>query len=478
MPGDDPDRALAVYNVATALFHAGRYEPAVTAFREALDRCLAAGDGHAAAMAKLELARALQYVGPPRWELEEEAAAALEAEGPSPDLVYVLGQLAYVHMVSGRPGEAIATADRAIDLAGTLGLPPPPAAYAWRGSTRCILGDAGGLEDLRTAITLATAAQTARDAAIYRNEYLASVWTMLGGPEAEAAALDLIDYAASRGLHGIERLARLGFASLLMDQGRIEAAEAGMRASLAALEAVGDVAQIPGQRGELLRIANLRGDGVRASALASAVEADPHLGDHPNNGARHGRGRARICRIRRSRACRAHAGDAVGTARKVRRAGRGGGRRGHRLAADRGSGARNPAGRAVPRPHALHRGKPGAGPRPHRRGGWGPRGCGCGVRCCSQDPRSVVGATSHAGQARTRTVPRRARPRGTGARAAHHGAHPGRSGWAPGHGSPRQTTCSSGSRESKRPRARPGGRVSCEGVAATSRGAAASPPCG
>ena len=157
----------------------------VAAFRDALKRHLAAGDDHAAALAKIELARALQWVGPPHWELQLEAAATLEAEGPSADLVHALGMVTFVHLVSDRPADAIATADHAIELAATLGLPAPAAAYAWRGTTRCLIGDPGGLDDGRRAIDLATASGLAREAAMYRSEHAANVATYLGSLEAE-----------------------------------------------------------------------------------------------------------------------------------------------------------------------------------------------------------------------------------------------------------------------------------------------------
>src|SRR5262249_7341843 len=150
--------------LGAALFQAAEYERAIAAFRDALERYEAAGDDHQAALVKIDLSRALQYVGPPHWELQHEAAETLEAEGPSADLVYALGSPACFHVVEDRPGDAIATAERAIDLAAELGLPEPAAAYAWRGTMRCLMGDPGGLDDGRRAIELATAAGASRDA--------------------------------------------------------------------------------------------------------------------------------------------------------------------------------------------------------------------------------------------------------------------------------------------------------------------------
>ena len=283
MADDDPDRAAATHQVGTARFYAGQYEEAVAAYQEALNRHIQAGDEHAAALVKLELARALQWVGRTNWALQVEAVSTLEAEGPSPDLVRGLGMLTFVHLISDRPAEATATADRAIELAATLGLPPPAGAYAWRGSTRCLTGDPGGLDDGRVAIALATAAGTARDAAIYRNEYAANVSWFVGARAAEVAITDFVEFAASRGLRGLERLGRAGLAFSLWEQGSLVKAEAAIRSSIAAFEAAGDLSGIPNLRGALMQLATLRGDTAEASGLAATLETDPHLEDSPDS---------------------------------------------------------------------------------------------------------------------------------------------------------------------------------------------------
>ena len=280
MEDHDPERGPALRRVGTARLQAGEYERSVDAYREALGLFEAAGDEHAAALTKIDLARALQWIGPPHWELQEEAAATLESEGPSADLVHALGMMAFVHLVSDRPAESIATADRAIELAASLGLPAPASAYAWRGSTRCLLGDPAGLDDGRTAIELATRAGLTRDAAMFRNEYTANVAVFLGGREAETAGNDLLAFAASRGLSGIERLARASLAEVMLDQGRLDEAEPVIRVSLEEFAAAGDVTMVTAVHASLARIASLRGDPATALAQADLIEADPHLRDN------------------------------------------------------------------------------------------------------------------------------------------------------------------------------------------------------
>jgi tetratricopeptide (TPR) repeat protein len=133
------------------------------------------------------------------------------------------------------------------------------------------------------AIALATAAGTARDAAIYRNEYASNVAWFVGARAAEVATTDFVEFAASRGLRGLERLGRAGLAYTMWGQGNIVEAEAAIRSSIAAFEAAGDLSGIPSLRGAILQLATLRGDTAEARLLAEALETDPHLEDSPSS---------------------------------------------------------------------------------------------------------------------------------------------------------------------------------------------------
>ena len=76
---------------------------------------------------------------------------------------------------SGRPrtserhAEAIAFAERAIELAATLGLPPPARVLGLRGGARSALGDAGGLDDTRRALEAALGQGLGRDTGVLCN---------------------------------------------------------------------------------------------------------------------------------------------------------------------------------------------------------------------------------------------------------------------------------------------------------------------
>ena len=217
----DPDRPSTLKRLATARFQAGEHDAAVVGLTEALAALEAVGDDRGVATTKLELARALQWAGRSNWSLVEEATAELERLGPSADLIEALARLAFVRMLADRNAEAVATADRAIEMASSLGLPPPPAAFAWRGAARGKRGDPAGLEDLRTAVDLATGAGRGRDAANFRNEYSAELSVFVGNAASMAATDETILFARSRGLGGVERLALAGRVELLIDAGEL-----------------------------------------------------------------------------------------------------------------------------------------------------------------------------------------------------------------------------------------------------------------
>ncbi len=118
----------------------------------------------AQARAMTRLGVVLARLADPRWaDLPTEALALLEPLLPGPALLEALGQVASVEALQGRHDAAISVADRALTLADQLGLPRPACALGWRGRRALHLGDAGGLDDMREAIALATQAGQGRE---------------------------------------------------------------------------------------------------------------------------------------------------------------------------------------------------------------------------------------------------------------------------------------------------------------------------
>ncbi len=274
-PEGHPEHPDALARFGEAAQSAGRYTEAAEALEDSVTAFRVAGEVAAAARAMAELAAVLSILGDPRtWTLPVEALALLEPLGPSPALLGALTEVAAKDALRGRPEEAIRIADRALGLASELGLPRPARALGYRGMARASLGDRGGLEDFRQAITLATDAGQGRDVALLHNN-LGYVLTGLEGP---GAALHVyregIAYAQPRGL--TEMLDVLTHASLhvLDDTGEHEKA-LDLAAELAPrLEASGDVFDLVCVRAAHVRILALRGQGTEvADALEWLVSA-------------------------------------------------------------------------------------------------------------------------------------------------------------------------------------------------------------
>ena len=96
--------------------------------------------------------------------------------------------------------EAIAAAERALQLAAELGLPEPARALGCRGNARAYLGERQGLEDMRRALQLAIEQGLGREAAVLHNNLAIAVWTYEGPQAALAACRDGIDFCERRGI--------------------------------------------------------------------------------------------------------------------------------------------------------------------------------------------------------------------------------------------------------------------------------------
>ena len=108
-------------------------------------------------------------------ELPAQAVALLEPLPPGPELVGALTELARAETLQGRNEAGLGYAERALTLAGELGCERPARALGYRGLARSNLGDRGGLDDFREAITLATQAGQGREVAILHNNLGASL---------------------------------------------------------------------------------------------------------------------------------------------------------------------------------------------------------------------------------------------------------------------------------------------------------------
>jgi len=223
----DPGRAELLARHAETLLLGARFAEAAHAYEQAIAAFEASGDVRAAARATSRYGRVLWRLGEARYrEADDTALAMLEPWGPSPELVDVLAIRAGTSYVSERHAEAIAFADRAIELATTLGLPAPARVLGLRGGARFALGDAGGLDDTRRALEAALGQGLGRDTGVLYNNLAED----LGRAEGPRARLELARQGAAftqrRGIaEWVQPLGGLT-ARALADLGRIDEARA------------------------------------------------------------------------------------------------------------------------------------------------------------------------------------------------------------------------------------------------------------
>src|SRR5262249_16514031 len=140
---------------------------------------------------------------PRRTEVIAEAIELLEGLPPGRELVAAYTQLGGVHMVSGRYSDAIAAADRSVELASSLGVPEPARALEFGGVARSFIGDGRGLDQIRHGLKLLIERGESRDAgASYGN--LAFATALYEGPEAAAVvAREGVEFCDRRGLRSM-----------------------------------------------------------------------------------------------------------------------------------------------------------------------------------------------------------------------------------------------------------------------------------
>ena len=272
-PEGHPERPEALARFGEAALQAGRYTEAAEALEEGVASFRARGEIPAVARAMGVLAYVFGRLGDPRqWTLPNEALELLEPLGPSPELVGALTEVARTDALQMRSEDAVRLADRALALASELDLPRPARALGYRGLARTNLGDAGGVEDYREAIELATEAGQGGEVANLHNNLGWALWSF-EGPGASLEVLgEGIAYAKPRGL--TEKLDMFTQSSLdaLVDTGEHEevlalAAEIGPRA-----EASGDVWYLTAVRAAQIRILALRGQGAEVAESLEWLE--------------------------------------------------------------------------------------------------------------------------------------------------------------------------------------------------------------
>ena len=262
-PPGHPDRADALAGLGESAFQAGDIDQGTQALAEAIAAFQASGDVPGAARAMALLGNVLYYRADPQWaELPAQAVALLEPLAPSAELVGALTESARANTLQGRHADGIRDAERAISLAGQLGLPRPARALGYRGLARTELGDTGGLDDLYEAIELASELGQGREVGVlYGN-----LGETLSGYEGPTRALELmragIAFAQARGVGEIVNYITPSTLDPLYGSGQLDEA-------LAVAERIEDMSTLTRAMVQLAhaRIATLRGELVGAELL-------------------------------------------------------------------------------------------------------------------------------------------------------------------------------------------------------------------
>ena len=262
-PSEGAERA-ELLRVATGLgWRSGALtsDEAVAAYRAAIDLAITAGAPLVAAqvMRRLYFQLGLQGDTSEAREILDEAIELLGAEPePGDTLAELYACRSEAEMFAGRSEDSLTWANRAMELPRSPGI--TLMALHLRGNARCELGDYGGVDDLRTALSLAQDSGVGLDI-VTSYSYLVERIGLLEGPvaalEMNRAALELCE---RRGLEHQSMWSRTERLWLLFDAGRWD-------------EIVEDTAR-------LLEWSHAHGE-VQASTVASTFQARvlSHRGD-------------------------------------------------------------------------------------------------------------------------------------------------------------------------------------------------------
>ena len=219
---EHPARAELLESRGIIGLQRGQLREAEVALEQALALHLAAGDTLAAARTLGQSSVVAQRRGDTDLA-ESTARRALElaqALPPGPDLVAAHTSLAGFYAVAGGFAAGIDAAEEAIAIARELGLDLPARALGYRGKSRAVLGDRGGLADMRQALTLALERGETRVAAVLYNNLALELWPWEGPGASLIASEEGIDFCRRRGITSMAAAIAVQNLTFLADRGR------------------------------------------------------------------------------------------------------------------------------------------------------------------------------------------------------------------------------------------------------------------
>jgi class 3 adenylate cyclase/tetratricopeptide (TPR) repeat protein len=265
-PVGHPERARLLERWARAAQQQGRLTDARAALEEAIALYRERGTTVALARTLTALSNLLRRAGDPSSrDLIAEALQLLEAEPPGPELVGAYAELAGMRAVYAEFVEAMAAAERTLQLAAALGLPKSARAMGVRGNARAYLGESLGVTDMRVALALAVEQGGGRDAAVLYNNLAIATWHYEGPSAALELCAEGIDFCERRGIAGMAFAIAGTKLTFLAACGDSERALVDAQPLAEQAEAAGDSVLIEA-RSVQLGLLNNRGEGTQTAA--------------------------------------------------------------------------------------------------------------------------------------------------------------------------------------------------------------------
>ena len=200
---DGPERARLDLKFGEAALWGGRSAEAAESLRRAVEALRTAGDVRSAAVALVRLARTRHHLAAAPQEVEglyREAVALLDDDGPSDARVTVLTEWGRELANAGESDGALATFERALEVARELGAPEPALALGLRASVRSNQGDPGFIDAYRPALDAAEAQGLGIDRARVWGNYAIEISLVEGPRRSLEEFARLLDFEVSRGL--------------------------------------------------------------------------------------------------------------------------------------------------------------------------------------------------------------------------------------------------------------------------------------
>ena len=272
-PTDDPERGVLLERWALAVQQQGRLQEALHALDEALVLHRRGCDAVATGRVLSRLALVLHRLGDARSEEAIiESVELLEQQPAGPELVTAYAYLAGRRALTGRSAQAVEAAERGLMLAAELDLPEPAFALMWRGSARCDLGEADGVENMRRALQLSLSYGHGRETGVIHGNLAWVLWCYEGPQWALDAYEEANAFCERRGITELALHMRAGSVGALAELGHTERALAETGSVADRLEATGDISHFSA-RALQLRLLAERGTPEQAPNADALVAA-------------------------------------------------------------------------------------------------------------------------------------------------------------------------------------------------------------